>query len=141
MIDRDKRLEYLVIDKYCTFNYLLSYIDRGFRETEGKCFCPFHENTNTPSAKLYQDEHGECIYCFSEGKRYYPHHLLTKEIVPFTTNHVFSSIWNQLSLEEKAQFGVENISRYKVDLSFYYDRYKTGVLTLRDVVEALLTSG
>ena len=65
---------------------LVSWINRNvdFAETYqklfgrdvryGKCFCPFHENTDTPAAKYYDDSN--TIYCFSCGRVYGSYDLL-----------------------------------------------------------------
>lgn len=40
----------------------------------GKCFCPFHENTDTPAAKYYEESN--TIYCFSCQRIYSSYDLL-----------------------------------------------------------------
>ena len=35
------------------------------RSNSGLCFCPFHDNHNTPAAKIYKDDAGDSLYCFS----------------------------------------------------------------------------
>lgn len=46
----------------------------GKRIPEGKMYCCFHNNTNTPSAKCY----GNHIHCFSCNKNYGTYDLLKK---------------------------------------------------------------
>lgn len=39
----------------------------------GKCFCPFHHNVNTPAAKVYTSEQsgdGGRLYCYTERRSY-----------------------------------------------------------------------
>lgn len=39
----------------------------------GKCFCPFHHNVNTPAAKVYTSEqagNGGRLYCYTERRSY-----------------------------------------------------------------------
>lgn len=36
------------------------------------CYCPFHDNTNTPAAMIYDNNGKQSLYCFSERKTYYP---------------------------------------------------------------------
>lgn len=60
---------------YCNNNLSLEeeYVDIfDKRLPEGKMFCPFHDNTNTPAAKRY----GNFIKCFSCGKTYGVYDLL-----------------------------------------------------------------
>lgn len=122
---KNTKLELNVVDYYCTFNYLLSYIGIEFPETTATCFCPFHENTNTKAAKFYAEEHNEHIFCFAENKQFKPHHLLTNNIVPFSVNHVFSSIWNNLSESEKQIFSSDlKTHTIKQDFNKHFDDYK-----------------
>ena len=54
--DIETNLEIKVVDYFCTFEYLLSYISVYFPSVSSSCFCPFHENTNTKAAKFYNIE-------------------------------------------------------------------------------------
>lgn len=46
----------------------------GKHPPTGKCFCPFHDNKNTPAAKIY----GNVLHCFVCGKNYGPYEFLQK---------------------------------------------------------------
>lgn len=135
------KLEYKVIDFYCTFQYLLGYVGIDFPDRTMPCFCPFHENTHTKAAKLYAEEHNEHVFCFTENKQFKPHHLLTTGIVPFTTSHVFSAIWSNLSDSEKGIFS-DDLRGYEVgvDYSQYYDSYKKCKLGYFDLLSILRNS-
>ena len=37
------KLELSVIDYFCTFEYLLSYVGTEFPHESATCFCPFHD--------------------------------------------------------------------------------------------------
>lgn len=135
------KLELKVIDYFCTFNYLLSYIGVDFPSESTTCYCPFHENTRTKAAKFYQEEHNEHIYCFAEGKQYKPHHLLTNEIVPFSTSHVFSAIWTNLSEEERNIFSNDfNDYSIAVDFSKYFEDYKKCKISYTELLSVLKNS-
>lgn len=141
LTNSNSKLELNVIDYFCTFEYLLGYIGTDFPHESSTCFCPFHDNTNTKAAKFYCEEHNEHIFCFAEGKQYKPHHLLTKEIVPFTVNHVFSAIWPNLSEDEKNIFA-EDLQYHQVGIDFspLYDKYKKCKLSYFDLLSSLKTS-
>lgn len=135
------KLELKVIDYFCTFNYLLSYIGVDFPTESTACYCPFHENTRSKAAKFYKEEHNEHIYCFAEGKQYKPHHLLTNEIVPFSTSHVFSAIWTNLSEEEKNIFSNDfNDYSIAVDFSKYFEDYKKCKISYKELLSVLKNS-
>jgi hypothetical protein len=135
------KLELNVIDYFCTFEYLLSYIGTSWPMITHPCYCPFHDNTNSPAAKFYKEEHNEHIFCFAENKLYKPHHLLTLGIVPFTVSHVFSAIWQNLSNEEKNIFS-EDLRTHEigVDFSQYYNDYKKCKLKYFDLLTILKNS-
>lgn len=135
------KLELNVIDYFCTFEYLLGYAGIDFPRESATCFCPFHDNTNTKAAKFYKEDHNEHIFCFAENKRYKPHHLLTREIVPFTVNHVFSAIWANLSNDEKNIFS-DDLRNHQigVDFSQYYNGYKKCKLKYFDLLSILRNS-
>ena len=139
--DKETNLEIKVVDYFCTFEYLLSYISVDFPSVSSSCFCPFHENTNTKAAKFYKEDHNEHIYCFAESKQYKPHHLLTLDIVPFSLNHVFSAIWSNLSDSEKKIFSSDlNQHTIDVDFSHYYNNYKKCKLSYFDLLSVLKNS-
>lgn len=132
------KLELSVIDHFCTFEYLLSYVGIEFPHESATCFCPFHDNTVTKAAKFYKEEHNEHIFCFAEGIQYKPHHLLTKGIVPFSTSHVFSAIWANLSDDEKNIFSEHlKYNPISVDFSKYYNEYKKCKLNYNALLSVL----
>lgn len=135
------RLEYNVIDYFCTFEYLLSYAGIEFPRVSKVCYCPFHENTKTPAAKFFKEEHNEHVFCFAEGKLYKPHHLLTNGVVDFSVNHVFSAIWQNLSDDEKNIFS-DDLKEYQIgkDFSQHYNDYKKCKLKYFDLLSILRNS-
>ena len=135
------RLELNVIDYFCTFEYLLSYIGTEFPRESSTCFCPFHDNTNTKAAKFYKEDHDEHLFCFAENKQYKPHHLLTMGIVPFTVNHVFSAIWSNLSDDEKSIFSCD-LQSHQIgkDFNQYFNQYKKCKLSYFDLLDTLRNS-
>ena len=135
------KLELKVIDHFCTFEYLLSYIGVSWPSMSHTCYCPFHDNSRSPAAKFYKEEHNEHIYCFAEGKQYKPHHLLTNEIVPFSTSHVFSAIWTNLSEEERNIFSNDfNNYSIAVDFSKYFEDYKKCKISYKELLSVLKNS-
>lgn len=135
------KLELNVIDYFCTFEYLLNYVGVEFPNYTSTCFCPFHENVHTKAAKFYKEEHNEHIFCFAENKQYKPHHLLTLGIVPFTVNHVFSAIWNNLSDDEKNIFS-EDLKYHSVNSNFekYFEQYKKCKINYFDLLSIIRNS-
>lgn len=139
--EHSTRLELNVIDYFCTFEWLLSYVGIEFPRESSTCFCPFHENTRTKAAKFFKEDHNEHIFCFAENKQYKPHHLLTRGIVDFSVNHVFSAIWSNLSDEEKNIFSDDlKYHQVGIDFSQYYNSYKKCKLNYFDLLSILRNS-
>lgn len=84
-----------VINRTVPFSKVLSYLDMN--SEYGTIFCPFHENVNTPAARLYRDEDGDTIYCFSEQKLYRPADAITKGLIDTKIDRVFDRVWSKLS--------------------------------------------
>lgn len=135
-----------VIDRVMTFDSLLksnySLISRFSITSSGTCFCPFHDNVNTRSAKLYKDEEGERIYCFAESKMFRPHDLLERGIVEIQLENLFASIWRALDNDAKQRLETlygKGISTYNPkDFSSLHTAYRNGSITLNDVVYGML---
>lgn len=136
-----------VIDRFIPFEDLLqskySIVPSGLGVNgSGSCFCPFHDNTDTRAAKLYQDDDGERIFCFAENRMYRPHDLLTCGLVEIDPKALFSLIWKSLNVTDrddiisKAGTQAKNFERH--DFSVLHDGYMKGELCLKDVVYAML---
>ena len=64
----------------------------------GACFCPFHDNENTPAAKFYPGSN--LLWCFAEQRLYTVYDLL--EVYGLNPVDVFNRLWGSYS-EEKRQ--------------------------------------
>lgn len=102
-----------VINKKINIPFLLnSFLQYNVNSYEGKVYCPFHENYNTPAAKLYNNKDGDTLFCFSERKVYHPVDFFKKNIIKYNIEKLFNNIWNRLSLDERRaleeEFGTYN---------------------------------
>lgn len=77
----DKGFKRFVINRLVPFPVILKKAGLGEYSYEGKCYCPFHINENTPSAKLYRDKRGDSLYCFSEQRKYYPTDVIERGLL------------------------------------------------------------
>lgn len=100
-LEDESRFQEFVIDRILPIHVALRNVDGQERNYNGKCFCPFHDNTDTPAAHLYKDEKGSHLMCFSERRVYKPHHVFTEKLVKVSLAKAFQRIWNQLSDESK----------------------------------------
>ena len=65
----------LVLKEVINRNFTFADLSPRFKNVDsstGNIFCPFHENHDTPAAKMYWDEDKEIwvIWCFSEHKHF-----------------------------------------------------------------------
>lgn len=73
-------------------------------------FCPFHDNTNTPAASVYEDEDGlQTLYCFSEQKQYKSSDAVEK-LLHQNPYAVGKAIWDRMNLAEQEEWRLKNIN-------------------------------
>ena len=148
MQEFSQKLKNRVIDNYCTFSYLLKYSDysnyKSLDGYSGTIFCPFHDNLETPAARIYpKREEQECeqIFCFSENKLYRPHDCCRdySRLIKYDTNTVFSVIWQHLSDSEKEIFTNENtmVRTALEDYENVFKSYRRGEIDLFHVVDCV----
>ena len=70
---------------------LNTFIEGGHYSHWGNCYCPFHDNTNTCSAKIYESPEGDCLYCFAERRRYRPADVFLKGLASVSLDEMFFS--------------------------------------------------
>lgn len=75
--------------------------DLELRDMNVNILCPFHDNKNTPSARIYRDENGETLYCYSEQRLFRPSDLILKKVVDETLIKRFMMIYPRLSKVER----------------------------------------
>lgn len=99
-----KVLERLVKERF-DLQPLLQQLNPDARYQYGRpCFCPFHDNTDTPAAALYQGKAGDydSLYCFSEQRQYTSVDALKK-----MGRNVFdegAKIWKSMSKYEQENY-------------------------------------
>ena len=70
MVQQEKRVIKEIINRNFTFSDLSPKF-KDIDSSSGNIFCPFHENHETPAAKMYWDDEKELwiIHCFGECHR------------------------------------------------------------------------
>jgi hypothetical protein len=66
----EQQLRNLVRDKIRITDILYKHNPNGNYYPNQTCFCPFHDNSQTPSASIYDNDGVETLYCFSERRLY-----------------------------------------------------------------------
>lgn len=102
-----RQLEDLVKEKY-SLTKSLSKLNPHNRYQAGQpCFCPFHENHNTPAASIYDDEKGETLYCFSERKLYTVVDVFEK-LMSYDVHDLGNRLWQSMSETEQQEWLIAN---------------------------------
>ena len=82
------------------------------------CFCPFHENHNSPAAKMYEDEDTGLIvlHCFTERRRYTTYDYV--KIILVERKKRYKDVWDFLekNLSEQNLRELVHLAKKKVAL-------------------------
>lgn len=98
---RDDKFQRFVINVIIPFPVMLDKAGLEGYNYDGKCFCPFHDNYDSPAAKLYKNPTGDNLFCFSERRQYKPSDVIDKGLLKKSLQHVFNNIWKQLTEDKK----------------------------------------
>ena len=139
-----------VINSNFTFADLSSKFN-GIDSSTGNFFCPFHENYETPAAKMYWDEERKIwvIWCFSERRHFTAYDYVDlilcskyqkyKSPLDFLNQNMSpSEVKKQLKKYEKTVIEYEsNVYAGKVD---YINTVSTQCMKIEDYIEKLYTN-
>jgi hypothetical protein len=97
------QLRALVKEKYSLIKALYKVNPDGKYVIGQTCFCPFHDNENTPAAALYDNEGSESMYCFSEKKLYTVLDAL-ETLLHYDVYELGQKLWVSMSEAEQQSF-------------------------------------
>lgn len=104
----DKETFIKLLNEKVKFTTVLPKLNSENIYTVGRpCFCPFHDNTNTPAAVIYNNDGKETLWCFSEQKLYKPEDII-KLLINEDPYKVGEHLWNKLTETEQEVFLKEN---------------------------------
>lgn len=115
LLETDTKFQKYILNECIDFRLACdSYGVKINASKSGVCFCPFHYNKNSPSAKVYESG----LYCFSENRSYRVSDLFDCDLVNDTIQHAFENVWMLLDDKKKTELktNFEKIS----DGSVYY---------------------
>ena len=99
----------------------------GYNYT-GNVYCPFHDNTDTPAAKIFQDEDGDRLFCFTERRIYKSSDVIEEGLLKVKLAKIFNRLWKQLSEDRK-----ENLrEQYGQPKSYLTDEFKEIIEDMED---------
>lgn len=76
----DAKFVNYVIDRFLPYKVIYKMLDMDYND-RGNNFCIYHDNSNTPSARIYHNDRGDSLYCYSEGKSYKPSQAFRRGII------------------------------------------------------------
>ena len=79
LLEDNKFVDY-IIDRFLPFSIVYKMLDT-YCPDRGNVMCIFHDNSNTPSARIYHNDRGDSLYCYSEGKSYKPSQAFRRGII------------------------------------------------------------
>lgn len=142
-------LKKLVNDKLSIVDLLYKYNPTGSYHAGQTCFCPFHDNTHTPAAAIYDNDGKQTLWCFTERKTYTPADVI--DVLLKKSSYVIGEkLWHNLTPAEQLQFLNEQNSMItsfdllpenteeKKDLEKYKTLFKYGKITLDELLKEFL---
>lgn len=142
-------LKKLVNDKYSLVAILRRYEPEENYQLNQRCYCPFHENVNTPSAALYLNEDKESLFCFAENKLYTAYDAL-ELLLKQDPLALGKALWDKMDAEEKAnwlsingedfssEFDLKEEPKVSRELEIKKELYKRGEVSLEEVVKCYI---
>ena len=108
MIEKiDIGTERYIINRFVSMPKLFDELNIDYN-LQSSMYCPFHENERTPAAKLYKDEEGYRLWCFSEGRMFGAWDIYKDYLPEINTNKLALMILNRLP-EDKQKGVLESI--------------------------------
>lgn len=93
LLEDSKFVDY-VINRFLPFKIIYRMIGIDYKD-RGNNYCIFHDNSNTPSARVYHNDTGDSLYCYSENRAYKPSHAFRKGIVEHRIESIAYNILKQ----------------------------------------------
>ena len=116
----DKKFVKYVVNKCISCYRMMQMLDLTPTYTHN-VYCPFHDNVDTPAARMYKAADGsDSIFCYSEHKVYRSSDFITKGLVNYRLESIFYKTWIQLPPEVQTQL----IDNYNGDVSYIPEKFK-----------------
>lgn len=128
--DKDLLKYRRAIDSKFSMVDLLSKLNPdNYYEYDKPCFCPFHDNTNTPAAALYSNNDGDSLYCFSERKVYRASDVIEK-LYKKDVYEIGAKLFNDLTPSEQKEYLTE-----KEKINYYSEFAIVSDTTMKQLLE------
>lgn len=85
-----------VIDRIVPFPVILEKAGLEDYDYYGNVYCPFHDNTDTPAAKIYKNDEGDRLYCYANRRQFKPSDVIKRNLLKANLAKSFQNIWKQI---------------------------------------------
>ena len=142
LLEDSKFVDY-VINRFMPFKVIYQMLDCDYKD-RGNNYCIFHDNSNTPSARIYHNEDGDALYCYSENKRYKPSQAFRKGLISHRIESVaynillqFDSIQIQALVDDYGK-DLEVIPTFSDDELSRLNEFKLGNINVQEFNKTLI---
>ena len=111
----------------------------------GNVYCPFHDNTDTPAAKLYNDDEGDKLFCYGECRRLFsPSDVIKQGLLKVRINKIFYKVWKKIpsDLHERLKEDYGKPKKYLSDefeeVVVEMEKFKTGEIDYQEYLSLVL---
>jgi len=142
--DVDPELVKHVINTVIPFKMVLASVGIEISGREETIYCPFHPNTETKAAKLFRDDGGDRIWCFTERKMYFPYDVFRLGLSKKNPETIFRRIWAQLNegnkeaLIQSMNTPIDTMPENWDEVVPVLDAFKRGENSFDEVLDSLL---
>lgn len=148
------QLKKLIEEKVDIVDILYRYNPSGHYQAGQTCFCPFHDNENTPAASIYNNDGITSLYCFSE-RRLYTSADAIEILLKKDMYSIAEKLWARMPDTEKQKWIVVN-SNESFEDAFSLNRddtnsdttvkkaradFKNRKITVKDLLESIILGG
>ena len=95
LLEDSKFVDY-VVNRFIPFKLIYKMLDMEYRD-RGNNYCIFHDNSDTPAARVYHNDNGDSLYCYSENRSYKPSHAFRLGIVEHRIESIAYNILKQFN--------------------------------------------
>ena len=95
LLEDSKFVDY-VVNRFIPFKLIYKMLDMEYKD-RGNNYCIFHDNSDTPAARVYHNDNGDSLYCYSENKSYKPSHAFRLGIVGHRIESIAYNILKQFN--------------------------------------------
>jgi len=142
LLEDNKFVDY-VINRFLPFKIIYKMLEVDYND-RGNNFCIFHDNSNTPSARIYHNDNGDSLYCYSEGKSYKPSQAFRRGLIGHRIESIAYNILKQFdetqvqALLDEFGVGLDIKPTFTEDELSTLNKFKNSEVTVHEFNKSLI---